>query len=299
LFFYWRQTVILFIIAAAFKLRISTANMGKTLQDKVVIITGASSGIGEALVYAVAAQGAKIVIAARNINNLQKIASELSDKSAEVLAVQTDVSVEDDCRQLIENTISRFGSIDVLINNAGISMRAIFSELNLDVIRKLMDVNFWGTVYCTKFAMPYLLASKGTVVGVISIAGHVGLPGRTGYSASKFAVRGFMDALRSENLKTGLHVMLVAPGFTASNIRNVALTSDGSPQGESPRDEQKMMSAEAVANHIINGIVKKQKNIVLTFKEGKLTVFLNKIFPSLVSRLAFNHMAEEPDSPFR
>lgn len=273
--------------------------MGKTLQDKVVIITGASSGIGEALAYAVAAQGAKIVIAARNINNLQRIASELSVKGTEVLPFQTDVTVEDDCRLLVEKTISRFGTIDVLINNAGISMRAIFSELNLDVIRKLMDVNFWGTVYCTKFAMPYLLAVKGSVVGVISIAGYIGLPGRTGYSASKFAVRGFLDALRSENFKTGLHVMQVAPGFTASNIRNVALISDGSQQGESPRDEKKMMSADAVANHIIKGIVKKKNNIVLTFKEGKLTVFLNKFFPLLVSRLAFNHMAKEPDSPFR
>jgi short-subunit dehydrogenase len=178
-------------------------------------------------------------------------------------------------------------------------MRALFKDLDLDVIHKLMDINFWGTVYCTKYALPYLLKQKGSVVGVISIAGHVGLPGRTGYSASKFAVRGFLEALRSENLKTNLHVMIVAPGFTASGIRQVALTADGQPQGESPRDEQKMMSAEEVAINIINGIVKRKRNIVLTFLEGKFTVWLNKFLPALVSRLAYKHMAKEPDSPFR
>jgi short-subunit dehydrogenase len=272
--------------------------MINTLQDKVVVITGASSGIGKALTYAFASHGVKLAIAARSLDRLKIVAAELMSRGAEILTVQTDVSVEEDCKNLIKKTIERFGTIDILVNNAGISMRALFKDLNIDVIRQLMDINFWGTVYCTKYALPYLLKQKGSVVGVISIAGHVGLPGRTGYSASKFAVRGFLEALRSENLKTNLHVMIVAPGFTASGIRKVALTADGQPQGESPRDEQKMMSAEEVAVHIINGVVKRKNNIVLTFMEGKFTVWLNKFFPSLVSRLAYNHMAKEPDSPF-
>lgn len=273
--------------------------MKKNLRHKVVVITGASSGIGKALAYALAMHGARIVIAARSLDKIGAIAAELLNTGAEVLAVRTDVSVEEDCRKLIAKAIERFGSIDVLINNAGISMRALFSDLKLDVIRQMMDVNFLGTVYCTKYALPHLLESKGSVIGVISIAGHVGLPGRTAYSASKFAVRGFLDALRSENTKTGLHVLVLAPGFTASNIRKLALTANGEAQGESPRDESKMMSAERVAEHIIKGIVKRKNSMVLTFKEGKLTVLLNKFFPSLVSKLAYDHMAEEPDSPFR
>ena len=152
--------------------------------------------------------------------------------------------MEEDCRNLIEHAVARFGRIDILVNNAGISMRAMFKDLDLNVIRRLMDVNFWGTVYCTKYALPHILKTEGSVVGVISIAGFKGLPARTGYSASKFAIYGFLDTLRVEHLKDNLHVMIFAPGFTASNIRESALVADGSHQGETPRDENKMMTAQ-------------------------------------------------------
>lgn len=267
------------------------------MKAKVVIITGASSGIGEALARRFAATGSKLVLAARRIDRLKILEEEL--QGTEILSVQTDVAVEKDCRHLIEQAIGRFGKIDVLINNAGISMRALFEEVDLDVIRKLMDVNFWGTVYCTKYALPHLLQSKGSVVGVISIAGHVGLPGRSGYSASKFAIRGFLDTLRIENLKKDLHVLVVAPGFTASEVRKVALNAHGNTQGESPRDESKMMTSDECADHIFKAVVKRKRQLILTFKEGKLTVFLSKFFPALVDKLAYNHMAKEPDSPFR
>jgi|LSQX01.3.fsa_nt_gb short-subunit dehydrogenase len=272
--------------------------MNKNIQNKVVIITGASSGIGKALAYTFAKQRARLVIAARNIEVLQAMVSEISGYGIEIIAVKTDVSVENDCKNLINEAINRFGTIDVLICNAGISMRALFADLDLKVIHQLMDVNFWGTVYCTKYALPYLLESKGSLAGIISVAGHIGLPGRTGYSASKFAVRGFLESLRTENLKAGLHVMIVAPGFTASNIRNIALNADGNPQGESPRDEKSMMKAEEVAEKILKGVIKRKNNMVLTFKEGKLIVLINKLFPALSRKLAFNHMAKEPDSPF-
>jgi len=225
------------------------------MKEKVVVITGASSGIGEALAKRFALAGAKVVIAARNIGKLNKLAEELSKDAAEVLSVKTDVSSESECRNLINETVIKFGGIDILINNAGISMRALFENTDLNVIRKLMDVNFWGTVYCTKFALPHLLKSKGSVVGVSSIAGYKGLPGRAGYSASKFAMQGFLEVLRIENMKKDLHVLIACPGFTASNIRNTALASDGSQQGESPRDEDKMMSADEVALHIIKAIL--------------------------------------------
>jgi short-subunit dehydrogenase len=177
-------------------------------------------------------------------------------------------------------------------------MRALFNDADLDVLRRLMDVNFWGTVYCTKYALPYILKSGGTVVGVSSIAGFKGLPGRTGYSASKFAMNGFLESLRVENLNNGINVLTVCPGFTASNIRNVALGKDGSAQGESPRDEQKMMQPEEVALHMVNAIKKRKKLIVLT-GQGKLVVLLNKLFPSWVDKLTLKEMAKENNSPFK
>lgn len=267
------------------------------MKDKVVIITGASSGIGKALAYEFASRGSKLVLAARRTELLDRVRNELID--SEVIVQKTDVSIEEDCAKLINAAVDKFGKIDILINNAGISMRAIFEDLELDVIRKLMDVNFWGTVYCTKYALPHLLNSKGSVVGIISIAGYVGLPGRTGYSASKFAIRGFLDTLRIENMKKGLHVLVAAPGFTASEVRKFALKNDGSTQGETPRDEGKMMSAEECAMHIVNAVEKRKRHLVLTFTEGKLTVFLGKFFPGLLDKLTYNHMAKEPDSPFK
>ena len=177
-------------------------------------------------------------------------------------------------------------------------MRALFSEVSLDVLRQLMDTNFWGTVYCTKFALPYLLESKGSLVGVSSIAGYKGLPGRTGYSASKFAMQGFLEVVRIENMKKGLHVLIACPGFTASNIRNVALSKDGTSQGETPLDEEKLMPAEAVARHIITAIDRKQDRLTLTTM-GKLTVLLNKFFPKFMDKMVYNHMAKEPNSPFK
>ena len=276
---------------------------------KVVIITGASSGIGLAAAKAFAAKGDCVVLAARNIEKLRSTVAVLSNKYGETarvsnnrvtrfLAVETDVTKEEDCKNLIEKAIENYGRIDVLVNNAGISMRAMFRDLNLSVIKNLMDVNFWGTVYCTKYALPYLLDVKGSVVGVISIAGFKGLPARTGYSSSKFAVYGFIDTLRIEHLKDGLHVMIFAPGFTASNIRITALTADGSPQGKTPRSEGNMMSAESVAQRLVKGVYKRKRQVVLT-PIGKLTVWLNKFFPRLVDRLEYNYMKKEPDSPLR
>ena len=208
--------------------------------DKVIIITGASSGIGLATAKLFSSKGSKLVLAARSYDKLLQIQSEMPEPS-KVLCVKTDVTVEDDCRNLIQQTVECFGRIDILINNAGISMRALFIDLDLDVMRRLMDTNFWGTVYCTKYALPYLLKTKGSLVGVISTAGHIGLPGRSGYSASKFAIRGFLNTIRVEHRYDDLHVMVFAPGFTSSNIRNVALLADGSPQGMTPRKEEKMM----------------------------------------------------------
>ncbi len=268
------------------------------MKNKVVLITGASSGIGRALAVEAARRGAKLALMARNAIELEKTARLCKASGSEVFVFAGDVSRENDCKDFVERALDNFGAIDVLINNAGISMRALLLDLELEVIRKVMNVNFWGTVYCTKFALSHLLKSKGSVVGISSIAGYKGLPGRTGYAASKFAMQGFLEALRIENLHRGLHVLVACPGFTASNIRNAALAADGSAQGESPRDEGRMMKAEEVAIHVLHAVEKRRNAIVLT-RQGKLTVWLNKFFPSLVDKLVFNHMAKEPDSPFK
>jgi dehydrogenase/reductase SDR family protein 7B len=268
------------------------------MKGKVVIITGASSGIGKALSQKLAEMGAKVVLAARNVEEINNISEILNGKSYDTISLKVDVTIEEDCKELISKAIEKYGKIDVLINNAGISMRAVFEDVDLKVIHQLMNVNFWGSVYCTKYALPYILNTKGSIVGVSSIAGFKGLPGRTGYSASKFALQGFLEVLRIENLKKGLHVLIACPGFTATNIRKTALNKVGIQQGETPRDEDKMMTAEEVAIRIIKGIEKRKRTIIMS-GDGILTVFLNKFFPALVDKLVFNHMAKEVDSPFK
>jgi short-subunit dehydrogenase len=268
------------------------------MSKKVVIITGASSGIGKALAFEFAKLDYRIVIAARNSANLEEVKSELIKLNCEVISVIADVAKEEDCKLIINAAIEKYNQIDVLINNAGISMRAIFEDLDLSVLKKLMDTNFWGTVYCTKLALPWLLKSKGSVVAVSSIAGFAPLPGRTGYSSSKFAIHGFLQTLRIENMKKGLHVMIAAPGFTESNIRKTALVADGSQQGETPRAEEKLMSAEKVAFFIAKGIEKRKRTIVLT-SEGKMVVLLYKLFPSFMDKVIYKSMAKEPDSPLK
>ena len=272
-------------------------NNRQYFEGKVAIVTGASSGIGLATATLLAKYNAKVVLAARSEDKLNEICKDLSQYS-EVISVKTDVSVESDCQNLVEQTVKRFGQIDILINNAGISMRAMFKDLDLNVIRRLMDVNFWGTVYCTKYALPYILENKGSIVGVISTAGYKGLPGRTGYSASKFAINGFLDTLRSEHLYDGLHVMIYAPGFTSSNIRKTALMADGSQQGETPREEGKMMTSERVAEIMLNHLRKRSRRATLTFT-SKLLLVLTRLFPTITDHMEYWYMAREPDSPFK
>ncbi len=263
-----------------------------SLKDKVVVITGGSSGIGKALVELALARGAKVAVCARSHEKLVA----LFPANDKLMCLRADVSREADCKDFMDEVTTKWGGIDVLINNAGISMRALFEDADLAVIKELMDVNFWGAVYCTKYALPSVMARKGVIVGVSSIAGYRGLPGRTGYSASKFALQGFLEALRTELLYTGTHVMWVSPGFTASNIRNVARSSDGSAQAETPLDESKLMSAEECARRIMDGIENRKRTIVMT-SQGKLAVWLNKLLPGLADSIVYKHFLHEPDSP--
>jgi len=272
--------------------------MKKLFKDKVVIVTGASSGIGEAVAREFARNGSRVVLAARSEAKLSAITNDINSTGGEAIFIKTDVSIEAECKQLIEKTIEKFAGIDILVNNAGLSMRAAFLDVDVNVLHRLMNVNFWGTVYCTKFALPYLLKSKGSLIGVSSVAGFHGLPGRTGYSASKFAMHGFLETIRIENLKTGLHVMIIAPGFTSTDIRKHALTADGSEQGESPKNEQKLMSPHYVAKWVLKGISKKKRNKLLTW-EGRLTALFQRIIPIVVDWAYYHEMSKEPKSPIK
>ena len=271
--------------------------MKRVIKNKVVIITGASSGIGLACAHAFYEKGAKVVLAARSEEIIKEVADTFNGKGElRAIAVKTDVAIEDDCKNLIEKTVEAFGTVDILINNAGVSMRANFADVELDVLRRLMDTNFWGAVYCTKYAYPYIIAGKGSIVGVSSVAGVHGMPCRTGYSASKYALQGFLDTIRVEMLRKGVQVMIVIPGFIATNVRKAALVADGSAQEESPRNENKMMSPEELARRIINGI-RKNKRQFSTSYEGRFTPVVAFFLPKMVDKMYYNHMKREPNSP--
>ncbi len=270
-----------------------------TSSNKVALITGASSGIGRSLALKAAIIGYNVGVIARNKQALEALKNEVIESyNIDFHYHIGDVSEEEDCRVFINGCIDKFGRIDFLFNNAGISMRGIFADTDLSVIKQLMDVNFWGSVYCTKYALPELLKTKGSVIGVSSIAGFKGLPARTGYSASKFAMQGFLESLRNENLKTGLHVLIACPGYTESNIRKTALNPEGKAQGETPLNEEKLMSADDVAESIWNATLKRRLYLILT-AQGKAAVWINKLFPQLADKLTYNVIKKEPNSPFQ
>jgi len=270
----------------------------RIMKDKVVIITGGSSGIGKALAESFSKNGSRVLITGRSKDDLLVAQQSLKTKGLEVAIFQADVSLESDNRLMVEEALRLFGQIDVLINNAGISMRALFEEFDLEAFKKVMGINFYGAVYATKHALPHILKSKGSIVGISSINGKRSSPARSAYSASKFAMEGFLEALRTEVMKRGVHVLVASPGFTASNIRKRSLTKDGTPQGDSPRKEQEMMTSEEVADRIYKAVVNRKRDLVLSVK-GNLAVWINKWWPTLADKIVYNELAKEPDSPFK
>jgi len=263
---------------------------------KVIIITGASSGIGRAMAINFASKGANVVLAARKLDRLNRVGEIIASFGGNALIVPTDVSVHRDCYFLIDKTLEKYGKIDILINNAGISMRASFLDVDIDVLQRVMNTNFWGTVYCTRHALRHLIESKGSLVSISSICGITPLPGRTGYAASKHALDGFIDTIRVEQIPNKLHVLSVHAGFTSSNIRNRALNRYGNEQRETPRNEEKMMSAEKVANEVAKALTKRKRDITLT-RDGKLIVWLYKRLPAVADKILYKEMAKEVNSP--
>ena len=264
-------------------------------RHKIVAITGATSGIGLALADAYARQGWAVAINGRNALHLAEAEHALRAHGHPVLGYSGDVAIAGTSEGFAAACAATLGPADVVICNAGISMHAAFADVDVAVLHRLMEVNFFGTVHTAKAFLPQLHATKGSLVGISSIAGYRGLPARTGYSASKAAMQGFFEALRTELLHSGIHVLVACPGFTASNIRFAALTANGTPQGHSPLPEDAIMPASTVATAIIGAIAARKRDLILT-RQGKLTVWLNKLWPSLADRLVYNHFEREVNS---
>jgi len=258
----------------------------KNFKDKVIIITGASSGIGRELSIQLSEKGAQLSLAARNEIKLNKVAEKCKMNSNNVIAITTDVSKKEDCKNLIEQTINKLGKIDILINNAGITMWTLFEDItNIDLVEKIMSVNYLGSVYCTHFALPYLKRSKGSIVGISSLTGRTGVPTRTAYAASKFAMTGFFDSLRIELKNSGVGVTMIYPGFVNTEIRRKELGADGEQIGVNNLKDAKTMDVKTCVNIIVKAIAKRKREVVMTLI-GKLGLKLKLIAPSLVDNIA-------------
>ncbi|MBD2254094.1 SDR family oxidoreductase [Nostoc parmelioides] len=257
-----------------------------SFRNKTIVLTGASAGIGRMLATSLSQQGANLVLAARNPEALEQTITACTNYSGKVIAVPTDVTQAEACQQLIERAIATFGQIDILINNAGIGMLTRFDEVtDISIFEQVMQVNYLGAVYCTHYALPYLKASQGQLVAISSICGKTGVPTRTGYVASKHAMQGFFDTLRIELHSTGVDVLVVSPGFVATDIRQRALGADGKPLGKSPRDEtQGNMSVDECVRQIMWAMERRKREHIMTLK-GKVIPWAKLIVPGFVDRI--------------
>jgi short-subunit dehydrogenase len=254
--------------------------------DKVIVVTGASEGIGRALCLALAPQKPKLVIAARNEERLNELMKEVESKGAQTLIVPTDVTSEEACNRLIRMTIEKWGSIDVLVNNAGRTMWTNFEDItDTSIFEKMMRLNYLGSVYCTYYALPYLKKCKGLIVAVSSVAGITGIPARTAYAASKHALFGFFDSLRIELDGTGVSVTMVAPDFVLSEIHRRALGHDGKPLGKSPLQEDKIMTAQTCAALIVKAMENRERLLLMSLR-AKVGRWIRLGSPRLVDNIA-------------
>jgi short-subunit dehydrogenase len=254
--------------------------------DKVVVVTGASEGIGRALCLALAPQRPRLVLAARNEGRLHELKTEVEGKGARALVVPTDVTSEEACERLIRTTIEEWVCLDVLVNNAGASMWTRFEDIaDTSIFEKIMRLNYLGSVYCTYYALPYLKKTGGLIVAVSSVAGITGVPTRSGYAASKHALFGFFDSLRIELEGTGVDVTIIAPDFVLSEIHRRSLGRDGKPLGKSPMQEGKIMTAEKCATLIVKAMENRQR-LLLTSRRAKLGRWVRMFSPRFIDYVA-------------
>ncbi len=264
-----------------------------TFLGKTIVITGASDGIGAELARQLASAKPRLVLAARRADALAAVARACEAAGAETLAVATDVGIEHDCARLIEATVARFGGIDVFVNNAGVSGHALFDEVtDFRWYEDMMRVNFFGALWCTHHALPHLKKSRGLLVGVSSLAGKIGVPGRTAYSPSKFAMAGFFEALRTELRGTGVDVTMIFPGVVATEIRRHGYGADGNAAARSGLDERAAMPVDVCARQMIAAMASRRRELVMSAR-GKLGLWLKLIAPRLVDRMALAALAKD------
>lgn len=262
-------------------------------KDRVVVVTGASEGIGRAICLALAPQQPKLVLSARNEDRLLQLKGEVEALGAQALVVPADVTDESACMRLVEKTVETYGQLDALICNAGGTMWAKMEDLeDTSVFRRLMELNYLGSVYCCYHALPHLKKSKGRIVGVSSVAGIIGVPTRTAYSASKHAMFGFFDSLRIEVAEYGISVTMAAPDFVLSEIHRRAIGADGKPLGESPLDEDKVMTSEECAALIVKAMEERDR-LLLTSTRGKIGRWLKLLAPQLMDNIALKAIRDK------
>jgi len=262
------------------------------LKNKVAVVTGGASGIGLATCWELARQGAGIAMLDMDGQSLETCKKDFSDKGYKILAIECDISKEEACQSAINQVLNKFMQIDILFNNAGITQRGLFEKTKTSVFKKVMEVNFYGSLYCTKAALPCLIQTKGVIIVNESIAGVAPLLGRTGYSASKHALHGLFTSLRCELRHKGVHVMIVCPGFIRTNLQTRALGSNGMIATHEQTKVGKEDTPENVAIQIVKGIAKKKSILVLTFM-GQVGYLLSRLFPLLYEHLMTRQFRKE------
>ena len=261
-------------------------------KNKVVVVTGAASGIGAAICLRFAREGARIGLLDMDAKGVKAASDKLRANGADAVGIRCDVVDEDECTSAMKEIIGRYGGIDVLVNNAGITQRSAFVDTRISVYRRVMEVNFFGSLHCTKAAINSLIERKGIIIVIESLAGITPLLGRTGYCASKHALHGFFTSLRSELRNTGTHIMLVCPGFVETSLQSRALGGDGRVTTHPQSMVGKPVSAESVAGKIYKGAAERKHLLVLT-PVGKLTYWIHRFAPRLYERLMARQLKEE------
>jgi len=264
-------------------------------EKRVVLITGASSGIGLALTQVFAENGFSVMMSARNNTTLQLAAKPLQHIGHSIATFPADVAIEAEVKKLIEATILQFGKINVLICNAGITMRGLIKDSEINVIQNVVNTNFWGSVFATKYALPFLEKEKGSIIVMSSVAGYIGLPTRGGYSASKFALEGFFESLRIEYLKKNLHVLIARPGFTKTAIRDRMLDAKGNEQGISHKEEKGSLNVREVALKIYKSYENKKPYLMMGF-EAWFSYFFKKWLPRITDQIIYRFISKEKNS---
>ncbi|MBP2284293.1 short-subunit dehydrogenase [Flavobacterium sp. CG_23.5] len=254
----------------------------KSINGKVVWITGASSGIGEALAYELSKRDCKLILSARNIENLERVKSRCVNAS--VVLLPFDLTDFDDAKKHVESAISAFGKIDVLVNNGGVSQRSLLAETDFEVDKKLIEVDYLGTIALTKALLPHFIKNReGHFVTITSLMGKFGSPYRSGYCGAKHALHGFFDVLRMEHQKDSINVTLICPGFIQTNVAINALTANGSKQNIDDEATLNGMPVAVFAKKLINAVESTKFEAYIGGKEV-LGVYLKRFFPKLLHR---------------